>query len=170
MRITKTKSTLKKKLQIEVSDRTCNPPECIILDGCAILWIINWPTHGTVEDYIKNFISYIIESLRKCDTYLIFDRYYEKSIKFITRNTRAGKDASRHHQLLLNTPLPPQKVILTVTSNKIQLIKLIVTYLEDHANILPQNGNNLVITGPEPTPVQICDLQVTLRHDLRTTH
>ena len=170
MRITKSKSTLKKKLQVEVSDRQSHPPDSIILDGCAVLWVINWPTHGTVEDYIKNLLSYLIECQKKCSTYLVFDRYYDNSIKTGTRNARAGKDASRQHQLLLGTPLPSQKVTLTVSSNKVQLIKLICIYLRDHADMLPQNGNSLVITGPDPTPVQICDEQVIQRIDLRTTH
>ena len=32
--------------------------------------------------------------------------------------------------------------------------------------MLPKNGNTLVITGPDPNPVQI----LTDRHDLHTTH
>ena len=93
--------------------------------------------HGTVKGYIHNMLSYLAQCLNKCDTYLGFDRYYDTSIKAATRNTRAGKDASRHHQLLLSTPIPAQKVILTVTTNMVQLIKLICTYLEDHADMLP---------------------------------
>ena len=30
--------------------------------------------------------------LNKCDAYLVFDRYYDNSIKAATRNARAGKD------------------------------------------------------------------------------
>ena len=105
---------------------------------------------------------YLAQCLNKCDTYLVY------GIKTATRNARAGKDASRHHQLLLSTPV--QTVILTVTANKVQLIKLIRAYLRDHADMFPQNGNTLVITGPDPTPVQICDGQLADRHDLHTTH
>ena len=44
MRITKTKSVLKRKLQVEQSSRTLQQPDVVILDGCAILWIIHWPS------------------------------------------------------------------------------------------------------------------------------
>jgi hypothetical protein len=161
MRIAQSKSVLKKRLQVEVSERISQFPNTILLDGCALLWSINWPTHGIVQDYIQNLLNYLVDCLRKCDTYLIFDRYYDNSIKATTRNTRAAKDASRQHQLLLIAPLPPQKVTLTVTANKVQLINFICTYIRDNVAVLSQNGNRLVITGPDPTPVQICDAVIT---------
>ena len=40
MRLTKRKSVLKQSFQVEVSDRLCQIPEVLILDGCAILWVI----------------------------------------------------------------------------------------------------------------------------------
>lgn len=63
MRITKSKSTLTKKLQIDVSARLTNQPEAIILDGCAILWVISWPANGTVEDFLKLLLAYIVVKL-----------------------------------------------------------------------------------------------------------
>ena len=69
-----------------------------------------------------------------------------------TRNARAGKYARRHHQMLLSIPIPAQRVILTVTANKVQLIKLICT----------STSNTMQIW--------ICDGQLADRHDLRTTH
>jgi len=125
MRITKAKSSLKTKLQLEQSERFSTPPDVIILDGCATLWVVRWPAHGLVQDFIKNFLDYLSSHLNINDTYLIFDRYCDNSIKDITRTSRAGKDASRQHQLSLLTPLPSQKVCLTVTENKVQLINLI---------------------------------------------
>ena len=41
MRITKSKTTLKSKLQVEVTYCRSIPPDAIILDGCAIMWVIN---------------------------------------------------------------------------------------------------------------------------------
>ena len=69
MRITKSKSVLRKKLQVEVSGRMF-PPDAIIVDGCAVLWLIQWPTSGNVEDYIKNLMAYIIGLLHKSDIFL----------------------------------------------------------------------------------------------------
>ena len=170
MRITKSKSTLKLKLQVEVTDRRSIHPDAIILDGCAILWVINWPSHGIVEDYIKNLVHYISLSLALGDTYLVFDRYYDNSIKQTTRTSRAGNNASRQHQLSLLTPLPPQKVCLTVTKNKVQLINLICVYLRERSDLLPQNGKLLVVTGADPIPMEICNGNIRERADLRTTH
>ena len=53
------------------------------------------------------------------DVYLTFDRYYDYSIKSVTRGARAGKHARRRHHMNLSSPLPPQKVVLTVNENKI---------------------------------------------------
>lgn len=170
MCITKSKSTLRTKLQVEVTERHLILPDAIVLDGCAVLWVIHWPTAGLVQDYIKNLVDYIANHLTIADTYLIFDRYFESSIKEITRTSRAGKNASRQHQLSMLTPLPPQKVCLTVTKNKVQLINLICEYLRQHNDLLPQNGNVLVVTGAEPTPMEVCNRNVQERSDLCTTH
>ena len=40
MRNTKSKSISKQQLQVEVSDRICQVPDAIIIDGCAMLWVI----------------------------------------------------------------------------------------------------------------------------------
>ena len=73
--------------------------------------------------------------LQTSDVHFIFDRYYTDSVKTLARMSRAGKDASRRHQLSLDTPLPPQKVTLTVTKNKVQRIDLLCQQL---ANTLKQ--------------------------------
>ena len=59
MRITKSKSTMKRKLQVEQSSRTLPTPETIVVDGCSILWTIQWPNHGTVQGYVNNVLEYI---------------------------------------------------------------------------------------------------------------
>ena len=126
-----TNSTLKTNLQVELTDSRSRPPDAIVEDRRAILWVINWPARGLVQDYVQNLMDYTTRHLQIADTYLIFDRYYENSIKEATRTSRAGKNASRHHQLSMLTPLPPQKVVLTVTQNKLQLIKLICAFLRE---------------------------------------
>ena len=170
MRITSSKSTLKKKLQVEVSNRTSSQAECIVLDGCAVLWVIAWPDRGVVQDFVKNVLTYVTGYLQTADTYLVFDRYYSKSIKQITRTARMGKNASRRHQLSLDTTLPMKKVCLTVTENKVQLISIICKYLSKNRHLLPHNGRSLVVTGGEPTPIELCNGIMTERPDLRTSH
>ena len=80
----------------------------------------------------------------------MFDRYLRRSAKSATRSNCAGMNVSRRHVLKLQTPLPSKDIVLKVTHNKTQLIKLIVQYLLDH---LEDNGNELVITSEEPVPI-----------------
>ena len=43
MKISKSKSTLKQKLQVTVSECNCPIQNTIIYDVSALLWVINWP-------------------------------------------------------------------------------------------------------------------------------
>ena len=87
--IDKAKSQLKRLLAIEVSSRNSIRPKRIVLDGCAILWVVHWPSKGKVINFIKNLLSYLAEKLKICDVYLVFDRYYKYSTKSATRAFRA---------------------------------------------------------------------------------
>ena len=171
MRITKSKSTLKRKLQVEMSFRLATNPDVTIIDGCAILWLIHWPNKGTVQDYVNNFVSYVSTRTNKSDVHLVFDRYHNYSIKSGARQERAGQYASRCHQLSQHTPLPPQKVVLTVTKNKLQLIEIISKqlvniYQQHHAD----DEHKLVITGQSEVPVEVHKGIVINRRDLKTSH
>jgi len=59
MRITKSKAKLKQKLQVEQSLRTQPSPETTVIDDGALLWIIQWPNKGIVQDYVNNVLEYI---------------------------------------------------------------------------------------------------------------
>ena len=61
-----------------------------------------------------------------------------------------GKTRERY-----TTSLPPQKVLLTVTQNKMQLIELICKDIMTHSNLLIFTTKKLVITGADPVPVEI---------------
>ena len=161
------KSTLKQKLQVEVSSRLVHLPDVVIIDGCAMLWTVHWLTSGNVEDYVKNFTTKIKFHLRNGDVYLVFDRYHPNSTKNVTRSNRAGKNVSWKHQLTLQTQLPAQKVVLTVPHNKKQLIDLICQYLINNVSC---ESTRLTITGDQPTPIQLYENTVTNRADLRATH
>ena len=63
--------------------------------------------------------------------------------------------------------VPSQKVVLTVSSNKKQLIDLILTELMYHKDML--NGK-LVITGNDPVTIQINQCVVSRRDDMAITH
>ena len=77
-----------------------------LLDGCAVLWVVPWPTSGTVHDYIVRFRSYLHGHLAKNDVYLMFDRYIEGST---TEATRSGwdKGTSQVYTLRYTARQPP---------------------------------------------------------------
>ena len=125
MRICTAKSALKKLLQSEVSARNIEKEiTCTVVDGSAVLYVIHWPANGTLKDYVDNMKYYLGQLLQKRDVYLVFDRYKDYSTKSVTRSGRTTQ-ASRIHSLNQAMPLPPQKVVLTVTDNKRQLIRII---------------------------------------------
>ena len=78
MRITKSKSALKQKLQVEQSSHTLSSPDTIIIDGGALLWIIQWPKQGIIQDFVNNVLEYVFRKLEHSDVYAIFDRYLQK--------------------------------------------------------------------------------------------
>ena len=73
MLISKSKSTLKKKLQVEKSSRLSTNSDTTIVDGCAVLWIIHWPNKGIVQDYVDNIVSYISTRTGQSNVHLVFD-------------------------------------------------------------------------------------------------
>ena len=169
MRIAKNKSVIKQQLKIDVSARLVPPPQATVIDGCAIFWVVHWPNKGTVEDYVSNFCHYVLGKAKYCDVYLVFDRYYDFSIKSGTRLARASQCASRRHMFTMSTPLPPQKVYLTVTENKVQLIELICQHLISITQEQPLD-RKLVITGKDPTPIEVLRGAQRELSDFRTTH
>ena len=82
----KSKAELRKLLAKKVSARNISKPDIVLLDGCAILWSVNWPSNGKVSDFVDNFLSYAFILLHESDVHLVFDRYYECSIKSTTRS------------------------------------------------------------------------------------
>lgn len=165
MRVAKTKSVLKNNLKVEVPRRHTQI-DASFLDGCAVLWVVPWPTGGIVQEFLNNFRCHIQSHMDSGDVYLVFDRYMEGSIKESTRNER-DQGASRVYTLRPATRLPSQKVILTVSRNKKQLIDLISEDLISHKDVF---NNKLVITGNDPVPVQIEQGVVSRREDMAIMH
>ena len=53
------KAVLNTKLQVEQSSRIQGVRYAVIMDGCAMLLSVHWPTSDTVEDYIINLMGTI---------------------------------------------------------------------------------------------------------------
>ena len=170
MRIPSNKSSLKKALQVEHSVRTTASADAVIIDGCAVMWVIHWPTAWTVADYANNFLQYVCCLMNTNDVYLTFDWYRDESIKGQTRLSREGKGSTgQHHVLTETTPLPAQKVILTVTKYKAQLIHLVCTYIRNHHHRLPSD-KKLLLTTDDPVPYEVTQNVIIKRCDMRITH
>ena len=90
MRVSTSKSVLKKNLQVEVSLRNTITPTAVVDDVSAVLWTLDWPTHGTVESFISNFKRWLANRIAHSDVYLCFDRYHDYSIKSSARNARSA--------------------------------------------------------------------------------
>ena len=76
------KVNTKNKLQVEQSARATGQPDAIVIDGCAILWVVHWPSKGHVQDLVTNFVKYVKGKLKGgTRVHIIFDRYCEYSIK-----------------------------------------------------------------------------------------
>ena len=117
---------------------------------------------------MKSFKQYLQRHLSWGDVYLVFDRYIEFSTKCSARKSR-GPGGCKVFQLSANSPLPPQKQVLTVSENKKKLIQIIVETLIVEA-VVP-GRSRLIITGQEDTPVEIApDGVVIRREDLKTIH
>ena len=84
MRLTASKSTLKTSLQVETTINFDEVTDARLIDGCAVLWTVAWPSHGKVEDYIRNFVGYINRQLSIATTHIVFDRYRSSSVKGVT--------------------------------------------------------------------------------------
>ena len=87
------------------------------------------PCFAKVQDYVDKAVTWTRRNVQEAGVYLAFDRYMEHNIKDNPRNT-IQKGASRQHRLSLTMPLPPLKVLLTVTQNNILLIDLITAVLQ----------------------------------------
>ena len=163
----KTKSNLKNALKVEVSRRLAEQDvQATFLDGCAVLWVVPRSTSGAVHDYLVRFRSYLDGHLAKGNVYLVFDRYIEGSTKEATRRGR-DKGASRVYTLRCTARLPPQKFVLTVTTNKNQLIALIVEDLVSHKADFQRH--KLVVIGRDPVPVEIANGCLNNHQDMATT-
>ena len=164
LRIAKSKSILKNKLQVEQSAHATGQADAIVIDGCAILWVVHWPSKGSVQYLVTNFVKYVKGKLKGgTKVHLIFNRYSEYSIKSGTRWSRKAL-VSREHQLCLNSPLPPQQVVLSQKTTT-QLIDMTCDELLSTVELL-----NLVVTGKIPIPTEVCNGLQILRLDLKTMH
>ena len=138
------KSSLETKMQEQCSIRNTERPEV-----WTILWLVS---PAKISTFIDGVVADIQRRLNNVQVlHIVFDRYYALSTKSSCRSLRQ-KGFSRIFTLTEGTPLPKQATVLNVSSNKEQLIRMIVSKLCS-MSFLP--GNQVIITGPDPRPIEI---------------
>ena len=58
LRISNSKSILKRRLQAEVTNPSRGTGHAVVIDGCAILWVLRWPSKGIIKGVVLNFVKY----------------------------------------------------------------------------------------------------------------
>ena len=134
----------------------------MVIDGCAILWVLRWPSKGIIKGVVLNFVKYATNKMH-CyrRTHVIFDRY-KTSIKDATRCQREC-EATREYKLTMTAPLPQQQVVLSVMKNKVQLIDLICEELQQLDDV-PLN-TSFVIKERSPVPTEVRSDALVQRFD-----
>ena len=162
LRISKSTSILKRRLQVEVTNPSRGTGHAVVIDGCAILWVLRWPSKGIIKGAVLNFVKYATNKMH-CyrRTHVIFDRY-KTSIKDAIRRQRAC-EATREYKLTMNAPLPQQQVVLSVMKNKVQLIDLICEELQQLDDV-PLN-TSFVIKERTPVPTEVRSDALVQRFD-----
>ena len=170
MRVATGKATLKKNLQVEVSQRLTTSPTAMVIDVSALLWTLEWPSHRTVDTFISIFKVWLNAQLLEADVHLCFDRYFDYSTKSSTRSARAN--ATRVHQLDRKTPLPARDAVLKNSANKKQLNTMICEEILSDDNFLQHatQDHQLVVTAENDLPTQVSRGRKSPRLDLASAH
>ena len=94
--ISPSKSIIKRKLQVEVTSPSRGIQYAVDIDGCAILWVLQWPSKGFINDVMVNLIKYATNKMHIYRrTHGIFDRY-NTSFKDATRCQRSCEASSEY--------------------------------------------------------------------------
>ena len=105
--------------------------------------------------------------LKKNDVMIIFDRYYDYSIKSVTRENRNVIQSSKRVKITLTGPAHDKNVVLANKDNKIQLIRIFVESLKTLQLQGRESERKLIVTGLDPIPFEVCRGNVRDRLDLK---
>ena len=137
-------------------------PVMTIVDGCAVLWKIQWPSaNGTVQEFVKSFHKFVYDMLKKNDLVIIFDRYYDYS-----ENGNVIQ-SSKRVKITLTGPAHDKNVVLASKDNTLQLIRILVESLKTLQLQGRESERKLIITGLDPIPFEVCRGNVRDRLDIK---
>ena len=77
---------MKRTLEYKALTHPMNKPELTVTDESTVSWLVNWPTKASVIDYLQNFSPYILQKIAAGNINLVFDKYYDYSIKSSARS------------------------------------------------------------------------------------
>ena len=109
MNVATSKSTLKHKLQVTISERNCPIPDTMM---SARLWVITWQS-GMLRVYV-DALAFVHQALRRVNVILVVDRYFPNSIKTFRGTQRSG--SSRVYKQTPDMQAPAKQVVLTNTT------------------------------------------------------
>ena len=162
------KSTLKHKLQVTISERNCPISDTMIFGVSVLLWVITWPS-GKLLVYVDAWHSSINLYDAQINGILVFDRYFPNSMKSFTRTQRSGP--SLLYKLTPDMQAPAKQVVLNNTKNKIQLNAMLRDGILDSGYFAEATQTHtLIIAGVRDVPVEITDGMMIDRNDVRSTH
>ena len=166
MNVDTSKSTLKHKRQVTISERNCPISDTMIYDVSVLLWVITWPS-GKLRVYVDAFKAFVHQDLRRANVILVFDRYFPNSINTFTRTQRSG--SSRVYKLTPDMQAPAKQVVLTNTKNKIQLNAMLTEgNLDPGYFTKATQTHTITIAGVHDVPVEITGGLRIDRHDPHT--
>ena len=87
IKITKSKSTLKLKLQVVISDGNCPIPATLIYDVSTLICVLTWPS-DKLHVYVEAFLLFVHHALQKSNVALVFDTYFPNSTNNFTKMQR----------------------------------------------------------------------------------
>ena len=165
-RYAKNKSGLMRKLKVEISSRGINA-DVIVIDGGGMLHAaVHWPKDGIVEDLLRSIENYVSKFISNADVYVIFDRYFPRSIKSDTRLQRVDGFRRVHH-IGRNSPLPAKDMCMASTKTKTNLIQVINEYILEKFTGRRMK-QKLVVTSSDVLPEETVHGLRRKRQDLET--
>ena len=96
LRISMSKSILKRKHQVEVTNPSIGIREAVVIGGCARLCVLQWPSKGLIKNIVLNFITYVTNKINNYNGHMQY-------LIDITRASRMQQGVSEHGMLHGNT-------------------------------------------------------------------
>ena len=96
LRISMSKSILKRKHQVEVTTPSIGIREAVVIGGWSRLCVLQWPSKGFINNIVLNFIKYATNKINSYNGHMQY-------LIDITRASRMQPGVSEHVMLQGNT-------------------------------------------------------------------